>query len=82
MIWKRKENRMAVNSQEHETTQDVMLVAKDIPMPSSVEISKYESHPLVHSMMRSEQTRHSVMKEEGKNQMLYTKSTDGWVPSL
>ena len=82
MIWKRKENRNAANSQEHETIQDLMLVAKDIPMPSSVHISKYESHPLVYSMMVGEQTRNSVMKEEGKNQILYTKSTDGWINSL
>jgi putative membrane protein len=84
MSWKRKATRNAINSQEHETTEDVMLpivVAKDTPMPS-VDLLKYESYPLVHSMIRCEQTRNSEMKEEGKNQILYTKSTDGWIRSL
>jgi putative membrane protein len=92
MVWNRKEtrspNRKASNSQEQASTHEMLpvVVATDIPVPSSMEssvdISKYDSHALVQSMMRNEQTRNSEMEEEGKNQMLYTKSTDGWIPSL
>ncbi len=88
MIWNRKEtrspNRKAANLQEQASTHDATLpvvVATDIPVPSSMEssvdLSKYDSHALVQSMLRWEKGQKSEKEEEGKNKMKYKKSTDG-----
>lgn len=43
---------------------------------------KYASYPLVHSMLRHEISRTASLKEEGKYQMNYPQSSDGWVRSI
>jgi hypothetical protein len=94
MVWNRKENRKAASStaQQHDTAQVVMVYDGDgvekggdsvaLSIEASDDLKKYESHPLVQSMIRCEQTRNAEMEEEGKNQILYVKSNDGWIPSL
>jgi hypothetical protein len=43
---------------------------------------KYESFPLVQSMLRHEITRTNSLKEQGKHQINYPQSTDGWASSI
>jgi hypothetical protein len=46
------------------------------------DLQEYEAHPLVRSMLRNETTRTASLKEQGKNQMNYPQSSDGWVSSI
>jgi hypothetical protein len=43
---------------------------------------KYTSFPLVQSMVHYEVTRTNSLKEQGKHQINYPQSTDGWVSTL
>ena len=43
---------------------------------------KYESFPLVQSMLRHEETRSNSLKEQGKLQINYPLSSDGWSKSI
>jgi hypothetical protein len=43
---------------------------------------QYASYPLVQSMLRHEPTRTASLKEQGKDQINYPLSTDGWVSSI
>jgi hypothetical protein len=43
---------------------------------------KYEEYPLVQSMLRHETSRTASLKEQGKRQMTYPQSSDGWIPSI
>ena len=43
---------------------------------------KYDSFPLVQSMLRNEATRTKSLKEQGTHQMNYPQSTDGWASSI
>jgi hypothetical protein len=42
----------------------------------------YERHPLVQSMLRHERARTASLEEEGKLQINYPKSNEGWVSSI
>ena len=44
--------------------------------------TKYESFPLVQSMLRHEETRTNSLKEQGKYQINYPLSSDGWISSI
>jgi hypothetical protein len=44
--------------------------------------SIYEAHPFVQSMLRHETTRTKSLTEQGKNQMNYPQSGDGWFTSI
>jgi hypothetical protein len=44
--------------------------------------SIYEAHPFVQSMLRHESTRTKSLMEQGKNQMNYPQSSDGWLTSI
>lgn len=46
------------------------------------DFQEYEGYPLVRSMLRHETTRIASLKEQGKNQMNYPQSSDGWIPSI
>ena len=43
---------------------------------------KYEFFPLVQSMLRHEVTRTNSLKEQGRHQINYPQSTDGWAASI
>lgn len=43
---------------------------------------KYEDFPLVHSMLQYETSRTASLKEQGKPQMTYPQSSDGWIPTI
>lgn len=43
---------------------------------------EYEAYPLVRSMLLHEKTRTASLTNQGKNQINYPKSSDGWLPSL
>ena len=43
---------------------------------------KYATFPLVQSMLQNEVTRTNSLKEQGKNQINYPLSSDGWASSL
>ena len=43
---------------------------------------RYESFPLVQSMLRHQETRTNSLKEQGKHQINYPLSSDGWVKSI
>lgn len=43
---------------------------------------KYESFPLVQSMLRHEDIRTNSLKEQGKRQINYPLSSDGWAKSI
>jgi hypothetical protein len=44
--------------------------------------TRYESYPLVQSILQQERTRTNSLKEQGKNQINYPQSTDGWISSV
>jgi len=45
-------------------------------------IATYNNYPLVQSMIQHERVRNSEFEEEGKIQITYSQSTDGWIPTL
>jgi hypothetical protein len=44
--------------------------------------TQYASYPLVQSMLRNEKIRTASLKEQGKNQIDYPQSSDGWISSI
>lgn len=54
-----------------------------LPAPEEESRSqKYASFPLVHRMMLHEKSRTKALEENGKKQIFYPKSTDGWIKTL
>jgi hypothetical protein len=43
---------------------------------------EYDAYPLVQSMLLHEISRTACLKEQGKTQMNYPQSSDGWVPCI
>jgi hypothetical protein len=43
---------------------------------------RYEGYPLAQSMLRYQKTRTASLEEEGKHQIQYHKSNDGWIRSI
>jgi hypothetical protein len=42
----------------------------------------YDGHPLVQSMLRHQTQRTKSLQDEGKCQINYPKSSDGWIPTI
>lgn len=46
------------------------------------DLDRYKDYGMLQSMMAGEKTRRNTLEVDGKIQMTYTKSNDGWVPTL
>jgi len=45
-------------------------------------IQKYEGYPLIQSLLRYERVRRTSFRDDGKAQMQYPLSTEGWIATL
>ena len=45
-------------------------------------VDVYDGYPLVQSLLEYDKIRTASLNDEGKNQINYPKSSDGWIPSV